>query len=244
MALQEALYTSRNPTRRWLHCTRRERIEAALGGVADATGRGRALEIGPGSGVYLPLLVELFDDVVVTDIEETFLDSARSYAASAPNLSVVTDDVTATQLPEKSFDAVLCSEVVEHIADSPAALRGIRRLLRPGGYLVLSTPQRHSPLEIASRVAFLPGVISVVRSVYREPILPTGHINLLTPAQARAQLEAAGFEILQSDQSGVYLPGIAELTGNVGLRFERWLEGKARRRLRRLLWTQYYVARA
>jgi hypothetical protein len=110
---------------------------------------------------------------------------------------------------------------------------------------VLSTPQRYSPLEIASRVAFLPGVIEVVRRIYREPILPTGHINLLTAAEAHRQLEAAGFEIVEFDQSGMYLPLIAELAGKAGLKFERWLEGKAAKgRLRQMLWTQYYVARA
>ena len=83
---------------------------------------------------------------------------------------------------------VLCSEVVEHIPDSAAALRAMHALLRPGGLLVLSTPQRHSPLEVAGRVAFLPGIVTLVRAVYREPILATGHINLLTAREARLQL--------------------------------------------------------
>ena len=224
---------------------RRARIEAELRRVAEAVPRGRVLEVGPGSGVYLPLLAELFDEVVVTDVEEAFLDTARTLAARHRNLTVVADDITATQLAAQSFDVVLCSEVVEHIADSRAAIEGMHHVLRPGGLLVLSTPQRHSPLEMVGRVAFLPGVITIVRSVYREPILATGHINLLTPEQARGQLAAAGFEVTDSGQSGVYLPIVAEFTGRLGLKLEQWLERKIKGgRLSPLLWIQYYVARA
>ena len=242
--LQETLYTSRNPTRRWLHRSRRARIEATLRRVAGHGG-GRALEIGPGSGVYLPLLCELFQSVMASDVEEAFLVQAREISKEHPNLEAVADDITASRLPDDHFDVILCSEVVEHIPDSAAALRTMRRLLKPGGTLVLSTPQRHSPLELSGRIAFLPGVVQVVRLIYREPILATGHINLLTAATARRQLAEAGFEVLESDQSGVYIPLIAEFTGQLGLKLEQWIERRIKGgRLSGLLWIQYYLARA
>jgi len=139
--LQDTLYASRNPTRRWLHGERRAWIEAALRRLA-AQGARTAVEVGPGSGVYLPLLCSLFGEVTASDVEDAFLDRARELAQTLPNLEVVRDDVTAPRLG--TFDVVLCSEVVEHVPDPAAALRGLRRLLAPGGTLVLSTPQRHS----------------------------------------------------------------------------------------------------
>jgi 2-polyprenyl-3-methyl-5-hydroxy-6-metoxy-1,4-benzoquinol methylase len=245
LALQETLYTSRNPTRRWLHRTRLERIERMLRRAAADGPTGRALEVGPGSGVYLPTLAELFEEVVAADVEEEFLENARRLARIHRNLVPVADDITDSRLPAGSFDFVLCSEVIEHIPASARALVGIHRLLRPGGYLVLSTPQSHSPLELAGRIAFLPGVIQLVRAVYREPILATGHVNLLTCAEAKRQLEAAGFQILETSKSGVYLPLIAELSGRFGLKLERWLERRIENgRLDWLLWTQYHVAKA
>jgi dolichol-phosphate mannosyltransferase len=42
--------------------------------------------------------------------------------------------------PADTFDAVICSEVIEHIPDHPAALAEITRILRPGGTLILGTP--------------------------------------------------------------------------------------------------------
>jgi SAM-dependent methyltransferase len=229
LALQDTLYASRNPTRRWLHAERRAWIEAALRRCAPAR---RALEVGPGSGVYLPLMLSLFEEVTATDVEEAFLVRARE----VEGVRVVRDDVTGSSLPAASFDVVLCSEVIEHLRDPRPALRGLRRLLAPGGRLVLSTPLRWSPLEVLGRVAFLPGVVDVVRAVYREPVLPTGHVGLLSGRALRRELAAAGLRVVEAGRTGLYLPGIAELGGARG---QRALARLARHG--RLLWTQLYV---
>jgi 2-polyprenyl-3-methyl-5-hydroxy-6-metoxy-1,4-benzoquinol methylase len=238
VALQNTLYTSRNPTRRWLHRTRKAWIEAA---IAEAGPGAAALEVGPGSGVYLPTLQKHFRAVTASDIQPAHLEHIEPLV---PNVTLARDDIVHSRLPPESFDFVLCSEVVEHIPDSAAALCGMFKLLRPGGRLLLSTPQRFSPLELASKVAFLPGVVQIVRIIYREPILKQGHINLMTRGAIRAQLEAAGFQIDDEHFSGVYLPLIAEFSGRAGLslatKLERLLPGSP---LQWTLWTQYYSAR-
>lgn len=43
-------------------------------------------------------------------------------------------------LPEGHFDALLCTEVLEHVVDPFAAIREMRRLLKVGGYLLVTTP--------------------------------------------------------------------------------------------------------
>lgn len=244
VALQETLYRSSNPTRRWLHCTRRDWIVAALKRHAPPR-PARTLEVGPGSCIYLPLLARLFDEVVATDIEAAFLKHAAPLRDSLPNLHLALDNICRSALPPASFDLILCTEVVEHIADSRAALRGMRRLLKPGGVLVLSTPQRYSPLEQAARIALLPGVIELVRRIYKEPVLETGHINLMTAGTLQGQLHDAGFALHEQHRSGLYLPLLAEFGGMRALRLEQWLEGRLRGTAGAwLLWTQYYIARA
>ena len=242
IALLETLYNSRNPTRRWLHCTRRDWIIAKLRECARIR-HGRALEVGFGAGVYLPALCENYREVVATDLDRAHLNHALPLTVKYPNLRVITDDITASRLPKQSFDLALCSEVLEHIPATAQVLAGIRTRLAPGGTLIISTPQRHSLMELACKFAFMPGVISVVRRIYGEAIFETGHVNLMTQRELTSALDAAGFRIRETFRSGMYLPMIAEFTGASGQRFAQWLEHRIRRGpLSWALWTQYYVA--
>ena len=49
-------------------------------------------------------------------------------------------DITAIPVPDASFDAILCTEVLEHVPEPVAAIREMARILRPGGVLLLSAP--------------------------------------------------------------------------------------------------------
>ena len=159
------------------------------------------------------------------------------------NVRLVHDDILHSSFPDGYFDLILCSEVLEHIVDSRRALTEMHRLLAPSGVLIVSTPQRYSLMEITSKVAFLPGIIDVVRRIYKEPILETGHINLLTKQVFRRQLAQAGFKAVETHTLGLYLPGVAESMGPRGQRLAQALEQRVRgTRLDGLLWTQIVIA--
>ena len=49
-------------------------------------------------------------------------------------------DITAIPRPDASYDATLCSHVLEHVGDDRAALRELHRVLVPGGWAVLQVP--------------------------------------------------------------------------------------------------------
>ena len=241
--LQRTLYSSRNRTRNWLHQSRRQRVELAVRRLAKERRSADALEVGPGSGTYLPLLCELFEHVTASDIEAEYLDHLASVAVERTNLDLVIDDIAHSTLEPSSFDLVVCSEVIEHTTAPAQVAAGLRRVLRPGGTLVLTTPQARSTLELAAKVAFRPGVIDLVRLVYREPILPTGHISLLTARQVEELLTGNGFRVLERQTWGLYLPLVSELGGQAGLSLERWLERRiSGGRLDGLLWTQSWIA--
>jgi SAM-dependent methyltransferase len=242
LALQETLYTSRNPTRRWLHGIRREWIRAAIA-EAGPQPDGHALEIGPGSCVYLPELLTQFGRVTASDIEASFLERARALDPDENRLQTVVDDITRSGLQRGSFDLILCTEVVEHVRDSAGAIATMFRLLKPGGLLVLSTPHRCSSLEMVGRIALTRPFIHLTRLIYREPVLEPGHINLMTPSGVERQLYDAGFDIRRRHSSGLYVPVLAELGGDLAVRISSQLERKLRGSwLDWLLWTQYYIA--
>jgi 2-polyprenyl-3-methyl-5-hydroxy-6-metoxy-1,4-benzoquinol methylase len=244
LPLLDTLYESSNPTRKWLHCSRRDWIIAKIREAANER-PGRALEVGFGAGIYLPSLAEAFSEVVATDLDQAHIDHAGAIVAKYPTLRLTRDDVVDSKLPEHSFNLVLCSEVIEHIPNSESVLAAMHRLLEPGGILVLSTPQRWSLMEITAKVAFLPGVVNVVRRIYGEAVFDMEHINSMTASEVERQLNRAGFRIRERHKSGMYIPLVAEFAGERGRRFEKWVERSIRgHALDWMLWTQYYVAEA
>lgn len=54
-------------------------------------------------------------------------------------------DLRDLDLPDASFDLVLCLHVLEHVDDDARALRELRRVLRPGGTAILQVPRRPGP---------------------------------------------------------------------------------------------------
>ena len=52
----------------------------------------------------------------------------------------IISDITSIPRPDASFDAIMCTEVLEHVPDAVCALKELDRLLRPGGYLLITAP--------------------------------------------------------------------------------------------------------
>jgi 2-polyprenyl-3-methyl-5-hydroxy-6-metoxy-1,4-benzoquinol methylase len=93
------------------------------------------LDVGTGT-TALPHLIRTSGYVV------TAIDNIVDYWPAGMfnrHYHVIDDDITRTRLTEQ-FDFVTCISVLEHILDHAAAVRGMFRLLKPGGHLVLTFP--------------------------------------------------------------------------------------------------------
>jgi len=178
---------------------------------------------------------------MISDCETAYLNHI-SKTWKSDRVQIIKDDITRTQIHPQSVDLILFTEVIEHIKNDMDALCCLYRILKPGGTLILTTPQQFSTLEIFSKIAYLPGIIDLVARIYGEPILNAGHINLMTENKIKQQILASGFEIIERQKYGLYLPVIAEIAGETGLKWARWLEKKIQRSgLSMFLWTQSYV---
>lgn len=102
----------------------------------------RILEIGPGTGYYTLDMAEWVGPegtVEIFDLQQEFLDHTGRRAAERGLANVVPTQGDATALPfdDDSIDAVVLTAVLGEIPDQGAALREIRRVLKPGGRLVV-----------------------------------------------------------------------------------------------------------
>jgi SAM-dependent methyltransferase len=146
--LAAALWWRKNPSacpygqRFWVEAPHpvisRDRLRSVL---APAAGE-RVLEIGPGTGYYTLDIAEWIGDegrVEIFDLQQEFLDhvTARAAGRGLGNVFPTQGDATALPYEDDSVDAVVLTAVLGEIPDCVAALREIRRVLKPGGRLVV-----------------------------------------------------------------------------------------------------------
>ncbi len=129
------------------------------------------LDVACGTGIVARLAAERVGPGCVTgvDVNPGMLAVARSVAAAIEWRQA---DGQATALPDAAYDVALCQLGLQFCADRPAALRELRRVLRPGGRLVVNVPGAAPPvfrtLEEALRAhvsAEAAGFVSVVFSL-------------------------------------------------------------------------------
>jgi len=158
----------------------------------------RVLDAGCGFGLYLAAMSRLRDlKLVGLDRSSDRLARARSRSKAG----LVAADSTGLPFADETFDAVLLSEVLEHVPDEALALAEILRVLKPGGRLAVSVPHANYPFwwdPIGRINAWLGG--SPIRS---GPLVGiwTNHERLYTPARLVGVAEDSGFEVEAVEES-------------------------------------------
>ena len=131
----------------------------------------RVLDVGAGSCPYRPLFAHC--DYRTQDFTGLKDDQLRHGGYGQIDYIC---DAAAIPAPDASFDAVLCTEVIEHLAEPEKVIHEFARLLRPGGRLMLTAP--------------------LGSGIHQEP---HHYFGGFTPWWHRRVLEAAGFESIHVD---------------------------------------------
>ena len=201
-----------------------------LSSAGDGSGR-YALDVGCGALGWLRILSEWVGPsgrVMGTDIDEGLLDAARSFLEEEgiSNVELVVDDLFESKLAPESFDLVHARYVIAPLGRGPEQVAAYRKLVRPGGSLILEewdlgswhfnppAPAAERLIRLLSEIfgalggeagRGLPGLLREVG--IEEPeidahviALKPGHPYLRLPLQFSVALESRLLERLSEDE--------------------------------------------
>jgi len=107
---------------------------------------GRVLNAGCGEGSYCPWIETQAGVTRVDNIDVSVPPDFQQWHPD-PRHHVEIGSLTSLPYADATFDAALCTEVIEHIPDHESAARELARVLRPGGILIASVPYRPAPYD-------------------------------------------------------------------------------------------------
>jgi 2-polyprenyl-6-hydroxyphenyl methylase/3-demethylubiquinone-9 3-methyltransferase len=190
--LGDAWWDPRGPVAA-LHDFNAARTAYAIGvirGAMPEVAHPRVLDVGAGGGLFSASLVAGGFEVVGLDASLPSLRTAREHTVRpdddhAP--SYVAGNAMLLPVANSSFDAVVCSEVLEHVASPGDLITEVARVLRPGGVFCFDTPNRTWYARIA--------LISLAENLGWAPRGTHDYDLFLTPGELRDLTSDAGLHL-------------------------------------------------
>lgn len=129
---------------------------------------GRLLDVGCGDGTFTILLGTKFREIHGIDVQESYLMQFRQTVQNDARFSVSNMSASDMSFPDNHFDTLVTIETLEHVPDLIGAASEMSRVLKPGGELLITVPNRWFPFEnhgmrirsrnFGSRIPLLPYV--------------------------------------------------------------------------------------
>ncbi|WP_225781638.1 bifunctional 2-polyprenyl-6-hydroxyphenol methylase/3-demethylubiquinol 3-O-methyltransferase UbiG [Xenophilus sp. Marseille-Q4582] len=153
----------------------------------------RVVDVGCGGGILADALARRGAQVLGIDLASKALKVAQLHALEAGTRGVKYREVSAEALAAEmpgQFDIVTCMEMLEHVPDPASVVRACATLVKPGGWVFLSTIHRNAK-------AF---ALAIVGAEYVLGMLPRGtheYAKLIRPSELAGHCRAAGLELQQ-----------------------------------------------
>jgi SAM-dependent methyltransferase len=147
---------------------------------------GSLLDVGAFSGMFMQNAKRRgFQVTGVEPIREAYV-----HLNEVLGLQVVHGDLHSTPFPSDHFMVVSLLDVIEHVADPVAELREVFRILKPGGFVVMTTPNAAGLMQT---------IVGGKRKIFGQPWCPIDdipwHLWGFTPRTFRICMEKAGFRV-------------------------------------------------
>lgn len=150
------------------------------------------VDVGCGAGLLTEPLARLGAAMTGVDAAAENIGAAQAHAAaSGLDIDYIAGGIE--DLTGRKFDLVVSMEVIEHVSDPAAFVRGLARALAPGGLMVLSTPNR-TPLSKLAMITVGEGTGMIPKGTH-------DWSRFLNPEELEALLSEAGLRMI--DRSGL-----------------------------------------
>ncbi len=144
----------------------------------EGSRRGRLLDVGCGNGTFAAFMKEMGWHVTGVEPDIKAVQAVKDFSL----IEVSQGSLEDVKFPKESFDAITMNHLIEHLPDSIQTLKESWRILKPGGRLVLTTPNTSSLGHLYFRRDW-------------RGLEPPRHLFLYNSQSIRCALNAAGFKI-------------------------------------------------
>ena len=171
------------------------------------------LNLGTGEGDYDRMIAGHCRTLTSCDINADDIAHAQVLNRGVLNLHYETNDALALTYPDASFDVLVSCEVIEHVGKPDRMVQEIARVLRPGGYAVMTFPSREFPVtyDPVNRLwnwLRKPGTREYLIS---QGAYAFGHEYLIGTDEFKRWAKHSGLELVEFRPLSGYLVGLLEM---------------------------------
>jgi len=177
---------------------------SALQKIVDALttnlpGRGLSLlDIGCGPGLFLGLAQQAGFDVTGVELNQALAEQARRRTGA----EVLVGELEALNFEDRRFDVITLLDLIEHVADPIGILKRCHDLLKPGGHVVLYTPNHKSLIVRIAEMLFRSSrgrIAAPVREIFDGVHVVFFDVKSLKHALGKAGFDIAGTNLFRYD---------------------------------------------